>query len=177
MEMPQELAHPNDQQDTPTMLTPERFSPENRERLSGAALRTFVNIAMTWDLSERQKLMLLGMPARSTFHQWLAKAEQHRPIKLPVDTLLRISAVLGIYKALRIIFADEGEGTRWLQSPNKAPCFGNQAPMALIICGTQDGLLLVRRYLDAFRGGRFAAPTEAAFENEPWGADEIVIVE
>ena len=38
------------------------------------------------------------------------------------------------------------------------PVFGGQAPLSLIASGTQDGLMLVRRYLDAWRGGSFAAP-------------------
>lgn len=175
--MPQEQQHPDDQQNAPFILTPDRFSSEKRRQLSDAALRTFINIAKVWGLSEQQKLMVLGSPARSTFHLWLTKVEQGRPIKLSVDTLLRISAVLGIYKALRIIFEDEEEAVRWLNSQNRAPCFGNHPPMTLITGGTQDGLLLVRRYLDAFRGGRFAGPTDAEFEQESWNADDLVIIE
>jgi hypothetical protein len=40
--------------------------------------------------------------------------------------------------------------------------------MALLTSGTQDGILLVRRYLDAWRGGQAAAPVPgAAFEQTP----------
>lgn len=75
-----------------------------------------------------------------------------------MDELLRISVVLGIYKGLKIIFARDDEAVRWLRSPNSGPVFGGQTPLALITSGTQDALLLVRRYLDACRGGTFAAP-------------------
>ncbi len=40
---------------------------------------------------------------------------------------------------------------------NNGPVFGGQAPLALIVSGTQDGLIQVRRYLDTWRGGNFAA--------------------
>jgi hypothetical protein len=40
-------------------------------------------------------------------------------------------------------------------------------PLALITCGTQDGLMAVRRHLDAWRGGRFAAPVPGFDEAAP----------
>ena len=160
----------------PRILSRERFSPENRKRLSGPGLRTFLNIARAWNLSVVEKRHVLGLPARSTLHQWITAVEAQRPIRLPVDVLLRISAVLGVYKDLQIIFGDEQEGVQWLQSANGAPCFGNQRPIDLIVSGTQDGIMLVRRYLDAWRGGVFAAPTNAPFEEQPWSSDDLRII-
>ena len=43
-----------------------RFAPANRRRLSAPALRTFVTIADLWGLTEEQRLLVLGFPARST---------------------------------------------------------------------------------------------------------------
>jgi hypothetical protein len=140
----------------------------DRTRLSGPALRTFAHIADEWGLTERSRLAVLGEPGRSTYHAWLAKARAGQPVCLPLDTLLRLSALLGVYKAARLIFARPGEDLAWLRSPNTAPTFGGQPPMALVTSGTQDGILLVRRYLDAWRGGQAAAPVPgAAFEQTP----------
>ena len=158
------------------ILDPERFNSGNRTRLSGAGLRAFQNIAQAWNLSERERLSVLGFPSRSTYHNWVGKAERERTLTLPADTLLRISAVLGIYKALRILFGDEDAGGVWLRAPNSAPCFGGQPPIDLITGGTQDGIMLVRRYLDAWRGGVFAAPVEDEIEDEVWSRDDIMIV-
>ena len=72
--------------------------------------------------------------------------------------LIRISAVLGVYKALKIIFPRDEDAARWLRSSNTGPVFGGQAPLVLITSGTQDALMLVRRYLDAWRDGTFAGP-------------------
>jgi len=73
-------------------------------------------------------------------------------VLLPVDTLLRLSAVLAIHKNLRILFARAEDENAWLNSPNDAPVFAGQPPIDLVTNGTQDGLVLVRRYLDAWRG-------------------------
>lgn len=140
------------------MLDPERFRPERRRALSGPALRTFLNIAEEWRLSEAERLRVLGLPSRSTFHGWVAKARKGAAITLSVDELIRLSLVLGIYKALKIVFARPEDAERWLRAPNSGPAFGGHAPLQLITSGTQDALTMVRWHLDAWRGGVFATP-------------------
>jgi hypothetical protein len=135
-----------------------RFQPARRQQLSGPGLRAFLNIADQWRLSEQERLRVLGFPARSTFHGWIDKVHKRTDITLSADELIRISAVLGVYKALKIIFPRDEDAARWLRSANTGPLFGGQAPLALLTSGTQDALMLVRRYLDAWRGGVFTAP-------------------
>jgi Protein of unknown function (DUF2384) len=161
----------------PRILDSDRFRPEKRRQLSGAGLRTFLRIADEWQLSERERLHVLGLPSRSTFHGWVAKVRQGKDITLSVDELMRISAVLGIYKALGILFPRESDADRWLRSENRDLIFGGQSPLALIVSGTQDGLILVRRYLDAWRGGRFATPL-AGFDDAaaPLSENDLVFV-
>jgi hypothetical protein len=142
----------------PPILDVSRFERTRRHQLSGPGLRTFLNIADKWRLSEQERLRVLGFPARATFHAWTAKVREGTDITLSADELIRISAVLGVYKALKIIFPRDEDAARWLRSSNTGPVFGGQAPLALITSGTQDALMLVRRYLDAWRGGIFAAP-------------------
>lgn len=142
----------------PRILDLDRFSPQRRRQLSGPGLRTFLKIADAWQLSELNRRRALGLPSRSTYHGWVAKVRGGNDIMLSVDELTRISAVLGIYKALRILFPREEDASRWLRAGNNGVVFGGQTPLALIVSGPQDGLILVRRYLDAWRGGTFAAP-------------------
>ena len=99
-----------------------------------------------------------------------------KEVLLPVDTLLRLSAVLGIHKNLRILFARTEDEAAWITKPNDAPVFGGQPPLSLMTSGTQDGLMLVRRYLDAWRGGLFAAPNAADENFTPYTDEDIVIV-
>lgn len=83
-------------------------------------------------------------------------------LTLPLDTLLRISAVLGIHKALAILFVREGEALAWLRSPHEGPLFGGQSPIGVMLSGSHDGLLVVRRYLDAWRGGLRGGPASGS---------------
>src|SRR5260370_24371706 len=86
----------------PQRLDNSRFAPANRRRLSAPALRTFLAIADLWGLTEEQRLLILGYPSRSTYHNWCKQAREHGAFTLDVDVLTRISAVLGIHQGLGI---------------------------------------------------------------------------
>jgi hypothetical protein len=118
---------------------------------------------------------MLGMPSRSAYYGWVKTAQAQGEIVLPADTLTRISAVLGIHKALMILFATPSAGVAWLRLPHAAPLFGGQPPLALAASGSQDGLMNVRRFLDAARGGLFMPPNQAD-SAPPITDDDIVFV-
>jgi hypothetical protein len=126
----------------------ERHDPSVRARLSGPGIRTFLNIAREWSLTVDEQRVLLGGPASSTYHNW----KSGRIGTLSFDQLERISLVLGIYKALRLLFADDATGLRWLRAPNQDHPFGGSPPLARMLRGSIDNLYAVRRYLDAWRG-------------------------
>jgi Protein of unknown function (DUF2384). len=141
-----------------TEVGPARFDPANRRRLSAPALRSFVAIADLWGLSEEQRRLVLGYPSRSTYHNWVRTAREHGAVTLDVDALTRLSAVFGIHQALGVLFETEAEALAWLKGPHGAPVFGGQPPLALVTGGSLDGLMLVRRFLDAARGGIYMPP-------------------
>jgi len=141
---------------TPVAL--DRFSPANRRRLSAPALRSFAAIAELWKLNEEQRRLILGYPSRSTYHNWLRVAREQGAVTLDVDVLMRLSAVFGIHQALGVLFETVEAGLAWLTGPHEAPVFGGQAPLALLANGSLDGLMLVRRFLDAARGGIYMPP-------------------
>lgn len=159
----------------PARLDADRFSAGNRRRLSGPALRTFTAVADLWRLDEGERLLVLGLPSRSTYYGWLKAAREHQDVTLGVDVLTRISAVLGIHQALGILHEEERDGIAWLRRPHQAPLFGGQPPLALVRCGTQDGLMAVRRFLDAARGGLFLAPNAADRDAAPATDADIVL--
>jgi Protein of unknown function (DUF2384) len=150
------------------------FSSESRRKVSGPGLRTFLAIADLWGLGEEQRRILLGLPSRSTYHNWARAVREHREITLDLDVLMRISAVLGIHKALQILHREEAEGVAWLRGPHDAPVFGGQPPLSVMLAGSQDALLTVRRYLDGARGGVFAAPNAVDQDLRPYTDAEIV---
>jgi hypothetical protein len=158
----------------PGVLDLSRFSAANRRRLSGPALRTFLSIADLWGLSEDERLLVLGLPSRSTYYNWIKAVREHRDITLDLDMLTRISAVLGVHQALGVLHASEREGVAWLRNPHAAPLFGGRAPLELLTCGTQDGLISVRRFLDAARGGLYMPPGDLDRDFRPYDDAEIV---
>jgi hypothetical protein len=136
----------------PSRHTPAPAAPDP-EALAGPALRTFFRIAQAWDLSAAEQMVLLGDPPRSTFYKWREQSAQGPVARLPRDVLERISYVLGIWKALQVLFPDPARADGWIRRPNDAPPFGGRPALALMLSGNVADLYLVRRYLDAERGG------------------------
>lgn len=122
---------------------------ERRRSLSGAALRTFFNIARDWRLSTQEQMQLLGLSASSTFFKW----KKDPAVTLPRDTLERISYILGIYKALQILLPEQQAADNWVRKPNQAPPFGGRSALERMLSGNVADLFVVRQYLDAERGG------------------------
>ena len=125
-------------------------SAEDRERLTGPGLRTFFNIADDWGLNTDQQRTLLGGISKSSLHNWKAG----RASALSRDQIERVSLVLGIYKAMALLFADGDGGKRWLKSGNTEAAFGGGSPLARMLRGGMEDLYVTRRYVDAWRGVR-----------------------
>jgi uncharacterized protein (DUF2384 family) len=71
---------------------------------------------------------------------------------LSQDQLTRVSALVGTFKALHLLFAD-AMADRWPHLPNKGPLFESRRPIDAMIEGGIPRMLEVRRYVDAVRGG------------------------
>jgi hypothetical protein len=117
--------------------------------LASAGLRGFFGIAQNWGLAEKECLVLLGDPSRATYYNW----KKGDIGKIGRDTLDRLSYIVGIYKALQILLPDDGVAHSWIRSPNDAPLFAGQPPLALMLTGQLVDLYRVRVYLDTQRGG------------------------
>ena len=128
-----------------------RSKPVAAERpLAGAALRAFFRIAALWKLDTSQERTLLGNPPASTYFKW---KKDPQAAHLSRDVLERISYVLGIFKALEILFPDPARADTWLTRPNDAPMFGGHSALERMLGGNVSDLFVVRQYLDAQRGG------------------------
>lgn len=128
-------------------------TPVSVARMSAAGLRAFDAIARQWGLSVDEQRRLLGDPARSTFFAW---RKNPQAAVLPRDTLERLSNILGIYKSLQLLFPDAAAADAWVRKPNAAPALGGQPALTRMLAGNVSDLNLVRRYLDAVRGGGWA---------------------
>jgi Protein of unknown function (DUF2384) len=121
----------------------------NEAGAAGAAgLRAFARIAEVWDLSIAEQLTLLGLSSRSTYFKWRKEPQ----VRLPRDTLERISYILGIYKALQLLLPDTRAADQWVRRPNEAPLFAGKSALDRMLSGNVADLYLVRQYLDAQRG-------------------------
>jgi len=122
--------------------------PDQRRRLSAPAMALFLRTCDLWDLKVEERMAILGGVSRQTYHNW----KSGKVGALGRDQLERISLVLGILKGLRLIFAEDGHGVRWLKAANDEPAFGGRSPLEVMSEDGMSGLFEVRRYLDAWRG-------------------------
>jgi hypothetical protein len=118
------------------------------EELGSTALTAFFNITAAWGLSAEEERVLLGSPPRSTFFKW----KSEKSARLSSDTIERISYVMGIYKALRILLPTTEAAHSWIKKPNTARGFGGKSALERMLAGRVVDLADVRRYLDAERG-------------------------
>jgi hypothetical protein len=118
------------------------------DELGSTALTAFFNITAAWGLGAEEERTLLGSPPRSTFFKW----KSDRAARLSPDTLERISYVMGIYKALRILLPTPEAAHAWIKKPNTAQGFGGKSALERMLAGRVVDLADVRRYLDAERG-------------------------
>jgi uncharacterized protein (DUF2384 family) len=100
-----------------------------------------------WHLSNAEASALLGVSA-STLDRM---KRGYRPT-LSQDQLTRVSALVGVYKGLHLLFADE-TADEWARRPNSGPLFERETPIQAMIEGGIPRMLEVRRYVDAVRGG------------------------
>ena len=120
-------------------------------QMGGPGLRAFYGIAREWGLTADEQMTLLGGIPSSTFYHWKKQVVPKGDISLGRDTLERISYILGIYKALRIVLPESHAG--WVKRPNSNPLFGGQPALERMLQGNVADLFMVRQHLDAWRGG------------------------
>ena len=124
--------------------------PATRRRLSPSAVKGFLAIMGKWDLRDPDARQLLGGMSTGSFYA-LKKAPKGR--SLDQDTLTRISLIIGIFKALNILYSPR-LADAWMTRPNSNPIFRGLTPAAYIIQRGQPGMISVRQLLDARRGGQ-----------------------
>jgi hypothetical protein len=126
---------------------PGPFSPEPITDAEAAAMfRACLNLFRLWGVADDQAATLLDLPRR-TFARWKA-GEVGR---IGRDGKARLSNLMGIHKALRIIFSDASRGYAWIKAPNAV--FGGASALSVMLGGELTDLMRVRGYLDAERGG------------------------
>jgi hypothetical protein len=111
-----------------------------------ATQRAIIRLFEHWDVTDAEASVLLGDLSPRTFQRWKAG---HLG-RAGVDLVTRMSNLLGIHKALRLLFEDATRGYRWVRAANAA--FGGKSALTVMLGGQITDLMRVRRYLDAQRG-------------------------
>jgi len=125
-------------------LVLERTAPDRK----GVALKAFVRITDAWKLTLREAAVLADM-SEST---WKRAKKPDFAGDLTKDQMLRLSALIGLYKSLELYF-NEPVSREWVKIPNRGPEFDGERPIDALIAGGLPKILRVRGYLDALRGG------------------------
>jgi hypothetical protein len=124
-------------------FTPEPITDEE----AAAMFRAALNLFRLWGVTDDQAAVILDVPRR-TFARWKAREVG----RIGRDGKARLSNLMGIHKALRIIFRDPARGYAWVKAVNEA--FAGRSALDVMLGGELTDLMRVRRYLDAERGGR-----------------------
>src|SRR5688500_11635479 len=113
---------------------------------AAAMFRAAVNLFRLWGVTDEEAATLVDLPLR-TYRRWKA-GEIGR---ISRDGKARLSNLMGIHKALRIIFVEPQRGYDWIQAANEA--FAGRSALQVMLGGELTDLMRVRRYLDDERGG------------------------
>jgi hypothetical protein len=124
--------------------------PATRKRLSPAGIKAFLRIAQKWGIKDQDACKLLGGMSSGSFYAM--KKEPSRRA-LDQDILTRISLLIGIFKALNILYS-ERLADAWMTLANSNPMFRGSTPLEYILRLGQPGMMEVRQLLDARRGGQ-----------------------
>ena len=130
----------------PVDTEPQDFTPAPISDAEAAAMfRAALNLFRHWQITDEQAATLLDLPVR-TYRRWKAG----RPGRIGRDGKARLSNLMGVHKALRVIFREPQRAYGWIKAPNAA--FGGRAALDVMLGGELTDLMRVRRYLDAERG-------------------------
>jgi uncharacterized protein (DUF2384 family) len=145
---PGSLAYPDTHYAPPVL--PDLSRLDDRRRLSPAAMKALFKIVDRWNVSDEDARQLLGGISNGSYYQ--LKANPGSTKTLDQDRLERISYLIGIFKALNILYSQR-LADQWMRLPNTNPIFAGRTPIDYVLRGGQRAMDTVRRLLDARRGG------------------------
>jgi hypothetical protein len=131
-------------------VSPDLSNPITRARLSRSAIKGFFRIIEKWKIKDPDARQLLGGISSGTYYALKREPAQRT---LDQDTLTRISLLVGIFKALNILYS-KSLADGWITLPNRNPMFRGTSPLAYMLQRGQPGMVSVRQLLDGRRGGQ-----------------------
>ncbi|SEG88320.1 MbcA/ParS/Xre antitoxin family protein [Marinobacterium lutimaris] len=115
-----------------------------------AALRAVLNILEKWGCTKEEKKAVLGIEADSTFFKY---QKDPTTAKVSRDTMERLSYLLNIHAALRILFSESDSVYGWVKKPNNHPFYAGRSALDVMKQGRVVDLYEVMSRLNSERGG------------------------
>ena len=122
--------------------------PQYTEVSDAIAWKSLEKMIEKFHLIESEAIILMGDIPRSSYYNGIKKHTG----RLTRDQKERISFLLGIYKALKILFIDSAQGMSWINRKNTLSPFNGLTPKEYMLEGSIIHLAAVRRFLDFWRG-------------------------
>lgn len=94
-------------------------------------------------------MQLLGGVSQGTLAEYQALPH----VKLPPNTLERISYILGIYKSVRVMYPTAERANRRIRLETSEVPFAGTSALDFMARGSLANLMEARRYFDAKRAG------------------------
>ena len=113
-------------------------------------LRTALNILTKWKTSTEQAGNILRV-SRST----ISRARTDKAVSLDEDQLKRVSLVLNIHSALRMLFDNPANVYGFMQMKNHNEFFNGRSPLEVVQNGDMIALYETFRRIDSLRGAQW----------------------
>ncbi|MXS18407.1 antitoxin Xre-like helix-turn-helix domain-containing protein [Pseudomonas oryzihabitans] len=117
---------------------------------STAGLRAALNILDRWQASSEQSCRILRI-SRSTYSRALQR-EGNWAVSLDADQLQRVSLVLNMHSALRLVFDNPENVYGFVAMANHNEFFNGRSPLEIMAQGDMISLYETFRRIDVLRG-------------------------
>lgn len=114
------------------------------------AFNTVLKIIKKWGCNAEEQRTLLAL-RKSTFYNY---QHEQNGAKFSPDLIERLSYVLNIHAALRILFTNDDSVYGWVRKKNNAPFYNGKTALDIMLQGRVRDLWEVASRLNAERGGR-----------------------
>ncbi|WP_283131111.1 MbcA/ParS/Xre antitoxin family protein [Enterovibrio norvegicus] len=127
-------------------------SPITTKQMSVAGFKAANNILKGWGIEASDVMKIMGL-AKSTYHKYKADPEK---ANLTKDQLERVSYLLNIHSALRIVFDNQENVQGFMNMINHNAYFEGRTPIDVIKQGRVADLYEVASRIDALRSGQWS---------------------
>jgi len=116
------------------------------------ALKGFFRLMQLWGIRRADQGVLLGGASRKTLNEWERALAAGKCPHLSSDQFERISYLLGIHEATRILYKEKQHAYGWITRPHKK--LGGLSPLEWVV-GHKSIMALqsMRYYVDDLKGG------------------------